>query len=158
MPSCCLHAISISCSVALPPSCVSTTTMTIIDCLAQKSLCRICHRLLGPLRLLLASCALSKLSVRVGHASRLARQDTTIHTHDARYLDRGRMDAPIELKVIREHIFKNIDSALDIWRLVIILYLKTYQSAIKLETKLVNYKERNNKMSVGIVNKIQRFF
>jgi len=59
----------------------------------------------------------------------------------------------------REYIAKNIDSGLDIWRPVIMLYFKNInQSVIKLEMKFVNYKKRNNKMSLSIANKIQRPF
>ena len=60
---------------------------------------------------------------------------------------------------LREYISKNIDSGLDIWRPVIMLYFKNInQSVIKLEMKFVNYKKRNNKMSLSIANKIQRPF
>jgi len=60
------------------------------------------------------------------------------------------MDVPIEHK---KTSLKNI------WRFVIILYFKQINgSAIKLEMKLINYKRRNNTMSLGIVNRIQRPF
>jgi len=60
------------------------------------------------------------------------------------------MDVPIEHK---NTSLKNI------WRFVIILYFKQINgSAIKLEMKLINYKRRNNRMSLGIVNRIQRPF
>jgi len=47
----------------------------------------------------------------------------------------------------------------NIWRFVTILYFKQINgSAIKLEMKLINYKRRNNRMTLGVVNRIQRPF
>jgi len=58
---------------------------------------------------------------------------------------------------LRELISKKIDCGPDIWRLGIRLYLKNInQPATKLEVKPVNYKKRNNAMSLGNVSKIQR--
>jgi len=63
---------------------------------------------------------------------------------------------PLNTK-LREYISKNINFGLDIWRSVIMLYLKNInQSEIELKMKFVNYKKRNNKMSLSIANKIQR--
>ena len=63
---------------------------------------------------------------------------------------------PLNTK-LREYISKNIDFGLDIWRPMIMLYLKNInQSEIELKMKFIKYKKRNNKMSLSTANKIQR--